>query len=86
MDSKLVQVSLNAFGGYFMYRLHDVPRGIRGKTRAKADEVIIVGIPNKNMQEYCIKENLIITNKGVYLGDMDNMILSRKDDTYTYTE
>lgn len=86
MNSKLVQLSLNDFGGYFMYRLHEVPRGIRGKTRAKADEVIVVGIPTQHMQKYCLKEHLIITSKAVYYKDMDHQILKRKDDSFTYIE
>ena len=50
MDQKkqeLIQVSLTNSGAFFIYSVPNVKRGIRGKTRGRADEVIIHGIPKK---------------------------------------
>lgn len=72
---KLIQVNLTPFGAYFLYKIN-VTRGIRGKSKGKVDEIIVVGIHKNKMQQYCIDHNLIITNKAVYMNnDMSKPIL-----------
>ena len=80
----LIQVSLNRHGAYFMYSVPQVKRGIRGKTKGKVDEVLVVGVPLKNVESYCEKANLIITNKAVYEGDLDNPILYLNEEGTAY--
>lgn len=67
-----------------MYKVPQVKRGIRGKTKGKVDEVLIVGIPLKKVEEYCENSNLIITNKAVYEGDLDNPILYLNEEGTAY--
>jgi len=71
---ELVQVSLHSFGAYFVYKVK-VPRGIKGKTKAKVDEILSVGVPSKNLQRWCIQHDIIVTNKAVYIHDFNNPIL-----------
>lgn len=71
---ELVQLGLQKSGAYFTYKL-PVQRGIRGKSKGKVDELMIIGIPYKNMERYCEQHNYIITNKALYIGDMDNPVL-----------
>ena len=63
---ELIQVSLTNSGAYFIYSVPNVKRGIRGKTRGHADEVIIHGVPKSKLQEFCIKNEIQITNLAVY--------------------
>ena len=53
-------------GAYFIYRLPNVARGMHGKTKGHADEVLIQGIPKKRLQDYCVKNEIQITNLAVY--------------------
>ena len=63
---ELIQVSLTNSGAYFIYSVPNVKRGIRGKTRGRADEVIIHGIPKNKLQDFCVKNEIQITNMAVY--------------------
>ena len=86
MEQKLIQVSIQFNGAYFTYQL-DVPRGIKGKTKAKVKEVLIHGVPTKRVQQYCLDNKLVITDRAVYENnDMDCPILFRQGDTLTYVE
>lgn len=85
-DMKLVQVALQSNGVYFMYKL-PVKRGIRGKTKGKVDELFIVGIPLKKVQNYCLQKKLVISDRAVYENnDMNSPILFRKGNSTTYVE
>ena len=69
MDQKkqeLIQVSLVDSGAYFIYSVPNVKRGIRGKTRGRANEVIIHGIPKNKLQDFCVNNEIQITNLAVY--------------------
>ena len=66
-----------------MYQI-DVKRGMRGKTKGKVKEVLIVGIPKSAVENYCQTNKLIITNKAVYETTLDNPILFKEDDSWTY--
>ena len=58
--AKLIQVSTNKDGNYyFVYRV-PVQRGIKGKTKSKVDEVLIVGVNKKYVKQYCKKEGIIL--------------------------
>lgn len=65
---ELIQVNLTPFGAYFLYKIK-VTRGIRGKTKGKVDEIIVVGINKDKLQKYCVDNEIIITNKAVYLNN-----------------
>ena len=82
---KLIQVSFNEKGVYFMYQI-PVQRGIKGKTKSIVNELLIVGIPHKQVDVYCIKEKIYITNKYVRDAETDDPILFRELDTWTYVE
>ena len=75
-NEELVQFSFNKSGGYFVYRLL-VQRGIKGKTKSKVNELLIVGIPFKQMEKYCEEHEYIITSKALYQYDMKNKLLTR---------
>lgn len=51
-------ISKNDNGDYYVGYKVKVQRGIRGKTKSKVDEVLIVGIPKKDFKSFCLKENL----------------------------
>lgn len=85
----LIQVSINynkkkdKLFGYFIYQII-VTRGLRGKSKGKVPEVLIVGIPNSALQSYCVTNNLIITNKAVYEEDFNHPILWKEEESWTY--
>ena len=88
-NKDLIQVSINynkkkkKLFGYFMYQII-VTRGLRGKNKGKVPEVLIMGIPNSALENYCGANNLIITNKAVYEGDLDHPILWKEEESWTY--
>lgn len=84
-NKDLVQVSLIPQGAYFTYKLR-VTRGIRGNDKGKVDEVLIHGVPTKRLQDFCVKNNIIITNMAVYDTDLDHPILFRDGETLNYVE
>ena len=48
-ETILQQIVENKDGNfYFIYKVPNVKRGIRGKTRGKVDELLIVGMPRKH--------------------------------------
>ena len=53
-------ISLNANGDFYVGYVTKVLRGIKGKTRKLVDEVLIVGIPQAKMNEFCIQHNLVV--------------------------
>ena len=56
MDIKWI--SKNDNGDYYVGYTVSVTRGIRGKTKGKVDEVLIIGIPRKEMESFCKKHNI----------------------------
>lgn len=82
---KLIQISLNKQGAYFMYQI-EVARGLHGKNKGHVKEVLITGIPYNKVEKYCEQHNLIITNMTVYESDLNNPILFKKKDSWTYVE
>lgn len=50
---ELVFISKNQNGDYYVGFKIKVNRGIRGKTKSKVDELIIVGIPKDKFPEFC---------------------------------
>lgn len=86
MDQKLIQVAIQSNGVYFTWQI-EVPRGIRGKDKARVKEVLIHGVPTKRVQQYCLDNKLVITDRAVYANnDMNCPILFRKGDSLTYVE
>ena len=85
LKEQLVQISVNNSGAYIMYKV-PVSRGIRGKTRGKVDELLIVGVPIKNdrFHQWCIRNNIYITNKGVYDSRTEEKLLIREGNTFNY--
>ena len=83
-NQDLIQLSFNSKGSaYFIYQIK-VTRGIRGNTKGKVNEVLIVGIPKSAIEKYCIKNNLFITNKAVYEGDWNTPLLFLNEDGTCY--
>lgn len=58
-----------------MYKVPQVKRGIRGKTKGKVDEVLIVGVPFSKVEEYCEDHEIIISSLAVYTRDLEHAIL-----------
>lgn len=86
MDKQqMIQISVNPTGAYITYKV-PVTRGIRGKTRGRVDELLIVGIPLKNdrFQQWCIRNNIYITNKAVYDARTEEKLLIREGDSLNY--
>ena len=58
----LIAINRNANGDYyFIYSVPQVSRGMHGKTKGHVDEVLIVGIPQKDLVNYL--QNQIANNK-----------------------
>lgn len=81
MNIELKQISFTNGGAYFLYLLPNVTRGMHGKNKSKVNEILIVGVPYKDLQNYCIKDNIVITNKAVYI---DNKKLLQCDGKGNY--
>lgn len=60
--AKLESVNVNDHGAYFIYKVK-VQRGIKGKTKSKVDELLIVGVPFSGLDSYCRKEGVVIVNE-----------------------
>lgn len=56
-------ISRNKDGNYYVGYTIPVQRGIKGKTRSKVNELIIIGIPKSKFRKFCketkiyLKEN-----------------------------
>ena len=49
----LLAINRNANGDYyFLYSVPQVKRGIRGKSKAQVDEVLIIGVPKAKLVNY----------------------------------
>ena len=79
----LVQFSFNEYGAYFIEQV-EVQRGIKGKTRSKVNELLIVGVPAPRLHQWCIDNHIYITNKAVYNADTDEPLLFREGNSFTY--
>lgn len=61
---KIIQISRNENGDwYVVYQLPGVQRGIKGKTKSKVDEVLIIGVPKAKFNAWCKKNNLIVRSE-----------------------
>ena len=59
---ELVDVCPNEHGCYFIYKVK-VQRGIKGKTKSKDDELLIIGVPKSKLDAACKKEGIVIINQ-----------------------
>lgn len=57
-DEELAFISKNKDGNYYFGFKVKVQRGIRGKTKSKVDELIIVGMPKEKVADFCKKEGI----------------------------
>ena len=82
-ELKLVQISVD---GSHTYIIHKVPvsRGIRGKSKGKVDELLIIGINTKYLHRFCCKNGIYITNKYVRDAETDEILLEREGDFFNY--
>lgn len=84
-EMKLVRVSLKisekGVAGYFLYRML-VPRGMRGKTKAKVNEILAVGVPAHSMQRYCNDHHYCISNYYVYQDDKILLEINKEGTAY----
>ena len=56
--NKIEFVSRNKDGNYYVGFRVPVKRGIRGKTKAVVDELIIVGMHKDKFKDFCKKNNI----------------------------
>ena len=56
----LEEVNPTEHGVYCIFRIPNVKRGIRGKTRGKVDELLIVGIPHSRANQFLNKYGIRI--------------------------
>lgn len=51
-------ISKNENGDFYVCHSIMVQRGIKGKSKSKVEEVIIVGVPKNDFKDFCNKHNL----------------------------
>lgn len=51
-------ISKNDNGDFYVCYTIMVQRGIKGKSKSKVEEVIIVGVPKNQFKDFCNKHNL----------------------------
>ena len=59
---ELIKICPNEHGCYFLYKIQ-VQRGIKGKTKSKVDELLIVGVPKRALSAYCKKIGVVIIDE-----------------------
>lgn len=57
---EIVFISKNKNGDFYVGYKIQVNRGIRGKSRAHVDELLIVGIPKERFPKFCKQHNIVI--------------------------
>ena len=62
---KIIQISQNENGDWYVMYQIPVQRGIKGKTKSKVNEVLIVGIPGSKFDSWCKKNNLVVRKESV---------------------
>ena len=60
MNNDIAFISKNKNGDYYFGFKVKVQRGIKGKTKSKVDELIIVGMPKEKVADFCKKEGIKI--------------------------
>lgn len=60
IKEELITISIQENGAYFIYKIPNVKRGIRGKNKGNVNELIIVGVPIDKLEQYCKKENITL--------------------------
>ena len=53
-------ISKNKDGNYYIGYTIPVKRGIKGKTKAVVEELIIIGMNKNKFNDFCIKHNIKI--------------------------
>ena len=56
----LVDVTINKDGNFYFIYSVEVQRGIRGKSKGKVNELLIVGVNKKNVESYCKNEGITL--------------------------
>lgn len=69
MKKEIVFVSCNSDGNFYVGYKIKVQRGIRGKSKSKVDELIIVGIPRDKFNKWCLLEGLKVVVRDNESGD-----------------
>ena len=57
-NNDIAFISKNKNGDYYFGFKVKVQRGIKGKTKSKVDELIIVGMPKEKVADFCKKEGI----------------------------
>lgn len=57
-DMNIKWISKNNNGDYYIGYTVSVTRGIRGKTKGKVDELLIIGLPKAELEGFCNKHNI----------------------------
>ena len=63
--NNLVDVTMNKNGDFYFIYSVEVQRGIKGKDKGKVKELLIVGVPKKNIEKYCVEEGISIRIKSM---------------------
>lgn len=63
-------ISQNQDGNWYIGYKVKVQRGIKGKTKSKVDELLIVGIPESKFDEFCKREGLRVEKVNSETGEI----------------
>ena len=80
---QLIKFTLTKFGAYIIFK-EKVARGIKRKNQPKADELLILGIPSDKLNDWCIENHLLVTSHYVRDSETNEILLTRKEDSYVY--
>ena len=62
-NKNIAFISRNKDGNWYVGYKIKVQRGIKGKTKSKVDELLIIGIPNSKFDKWCKHNKLIVTSE-----------------------
>ena len=62
-DIKIEFISRNKDGNWYVGYKTKVQRGIKGKSRSKVDELLIIGIPDKKFDKWCKEHNIWVQDE-----------------------
>lgn len=63
-------ISQNQDGNWYIGYKVKVQRGIKGKTKSKVDELLIVGIPESKFDDFCKREGLHVEKQNIETGEI----------------
>lgn len=64
-------INCNENGDWYVGYRVKVQRGIKGKTKSKVDELLIVGIPGSQFNDFCKREGIIVKKESIEDGSIE---------------